>query len=270
MILQMDIPENTQTLEEFLVEASPTLIMFPKLELLVNKEEPILEDVLEICSNDKGLFHKLTGRRASRTNQEDFARDVLFIKGLSFLKSLAIRTLNHEVYELPLGLNGMSNSQLRRRSILLARFVKRFADDLRIEPDHLYIAGLLYNLPYVSYEYLIKTEKFTEDSFSEVRPETVKMTCEILEKFGFGSYIMHILEDSVLDIQQTRNPCEQALLRIANNILESTEQNNFIVGKNTSIDEKMLEITGYSEQEILILLKELSRNYKGTPDGWSE
>ena len=108
-----------------------------------------------------------------------------------------------------------------------------------------------------------------EESFSEVRPETVKMTCEILEKFGFGSYIMHILEDSVLDIQQTRNPCEQALLRIANNILESTEQNNFIVGKNTSIDEKMLEITGYSEQEILILLKELSRNYKATSDGWS-
>ena len=74
-----------------------------------------------------------------------------------FLKSLAIRTLNHEIYELPIGLNGMSNSLLRRRSILLARFVKRFADDLRIEPDHLYIAGLLYNLPYVSYEYLIKT-----------------------------------------------------------------------------------------------------------------
>ena len=45
---------------------------------------------------------------------------------------------------------------------------------------------------------------------------------------------------------------------------------NFIVGKNTTVDEKMLEITGYSEQEILILLKELSRNYKGTSDGWSK
>ena len=261
---------NTPSLEEILVEASPTLVMYPKLELLVNKEEPTLEDVLKVCSDDMGLFDKLTRRSGVRTNQEDFARDILFKKGLSFLKSLAIRTMNHEIYELPLGLNGMSTQQLKRRSILLGRFLKRFADDLRFEPDHLYLAGLLYNLPYVSYEQLIKTERFTEESFSEVRTETVKITCDILEKFGFGSYIIHILEDSVLDIQQTRNPCEQALLCIANNILESTEQNNFTVGRKTPINQKMLEVTGYAEKEILNLLKELSRNYKSTSAVWSK
>ena len=261
---------NNRNLEEILLETSPTLILLPKLELLINKEEPTLEDVLKICSHDKGLFEKLTRRSGSGTNQEDFARDILFKKGLGFLKSLAIRTMNQEIFELPLGLNGMSTQQLKRRSILLARFLKRFADDLRFEPDHLYMAGLLYNFSYVSYEQLIKTGRFTEESFSEVRTETVKITSETLQKFGFGSCIIPILEDSVLDIEQTRNPCEQALLRIANNILAITEQNNFTVGRKTPVNQKMLEVTGYSEKEILNLLKELSRNYKGTSAVWSK
>ena len=73
-----------------------------------------------------------------------------------------------------------------------------------------------------------------------------------------------------MDIEQTRNPCEQALLRIANNILAITEQNNFTVGRKTPVNQRMLEVTGYSEKEILNLLKELSRNYKGTSAVWSK
>jgi hypothetical protein len=65
------------------------------------------------------------------------------------------------------------------------------------------------------------------------------------------------------DLYETRNPFEQALLRIANEVLERAEQSNATLGRGKAMDRNLLDATGYSEREILHSLKELSKNYKG-------
>jgi hypothetical protein len=59
---------------------------------------------------------------------DEFAKEILFKKGLSFLKSLAIRTMNQEIFKLPLKLEGMSERHLKKRSVILARFIKYYYD----------------------------------------------------------------------------------------------------------------------------------------------
>ena len=60
-----------------------------------------------------------------------------------------------------------------------------------------------------------------------------------------------------------QKPFEQALLRIANEVLEQAEQSNATLGRGKAMDRNLLDATGYSEREILHSLKELSKNYKG-------
>jgi hypothetical protein len=59
---------------------------------------------------------------------DEFAKEILFKKGLSFLKSLAIRTMNQEIFELPLKLSGMSEAILKKRAVILARFIKHYSE----------------------------------------------------------------------------------------------------------------------------------------------
>ena len=258
------INENPPSLHEILVENCPTLILLPKLESLINKEEPTLEDILTTCSHDESLLTKLTRRSGFVGNEEQFARDILFKKGLGFLKSLAIRTMNQEIFELPLGLNGMSTHLIKRRSVILARFLKRFVGDLDREPDDLYLAGLLYNYPYVTYEHMLKVGSFSNQDFDEVRGDCIEMTCSSLHEINVEPYVVGMIEDSVSDLYETRNPFEHALLRIANEVLERAEQSNSTLGRGKSMNRNLLDATGYTEREILNLLKELSKNYKGT------
>ena len=258
------INEPTPSFREILVENSPTLILLPKLEALINKEEPTLEDILATCSHDDSLLTKLTRRSGFVGNEEQFARDILFKKGLGFLKSLAIRTMNQEIFELPLGLNGMSTHLIKRRSVIMARFLKRFVGDLDREPDDLYLAGLLYNFSYMAYEHMVHAGIFANQTFEEVRKECSEMTSSSLSMIGFEPYVTAIIEDSTLNIYDTRNPFEHALLRIANEVLERAEQTNASLGRGKSMDRNLLDATGYSEREILNTLKELSKNYKGT------
>lgn len=257
------INTETPSLYEILVETSPTLILLPKLEALINKEEPTLEDILVTCSHDEGLLTKLTRRSGFVGNEEQFAKDILFKKGLGFLKSLAIRTMNQEIFELPLGLNGMSTQLIKRRSVILARFLKRFVGDLDREPDDLYLAGLLYNFSYLTYEHMVHAGSFPEQTFKEVREACTGITFSSLSQIGFEPYVTTIIEDSMRDLYETRNPFEQALLRIANEVLERAEQSNATLGRGKAMDRNLLDATGYSEREILHSLKELSKNYKG-------
>ena len=254
---------NPLSLHETLILSSSTLALLPKLEVLINKEEPTLEDILEICSHDEDLLGRLTRRSGFGSSRDEFAKEILFRKGLGFLKSLAIRTMNQEIFVLPLGLNGITTQRVKRRAIILARFLRHFSKDLLQDSDNLYLAGLLYNFSYVSYEHLKNQGQFCDESFEEVESETLRVTVEALTQIGFDSYVLSILEDSVLEIQQTRNPCEHALLRIANGIIEKTELGNVSIGRRTPVDRNLLDMTGYSEKEILNLLKELSRNYQG-------
>jgi hypothetical protein len=89
------------------------------------------------------------------------------------------------------------------------------------------------------------------------------MTFSSLSQIGFEPYVTTIIEDSMRDLYETRNPFEQALLRIANEVLERAEQSNATLGRGKAMDRNLLDATGYSEREILHSLKELSKNYKG-------
>ena len=124
MLIEKDLIHakvQRHSLQHLLSDRSPTLVLLPKLEIIVNKEEPTLEDILMICSHDQELLDKLTRRSGFEGSSEDFAKDILFKKGLGFLKSLAIRTMNQEIFTLPLGLNGMSTGLIKRRSVILSR-----------------------------------------------------------------------------------------------------------------------------------------------------
>ena len=265
----MNLQLDSKASEDFIFYSSPTLVLLPKLEVLINKEEPTLQDILKVCSHDSELLEKLTRRSGFGGNHEDFARDILFKKGLGFLKSLAIRTMNQEIFELPLGLNNLSTNQIKRRSIILARFLKHFANDLRNDPDELYLSGLLYNFPYVVFEHLVKDEKFPEDSFENVESDVVTLTCNALSKIGFNKFVITMIEDSIKPIQITDRVCEHALLRMANDVLEKTELTNTSIGRRTNVSRNLLEMTGYSEKIILNSLREISRNYKGSSVSWS-
>lgn len=271
MLIEKDLIHakvQRHSLQHLLSDRSPTLVLLPKLEIIVNKEEPTLEDILMICSHDQELLDKLTRRSGFEGSSEDFAKDILFKKGLGFLKSLAIRTMNQEIFTLPLGLNGMSTGLIKRRSVILARFLKYFRADLDREPDDLYLAGLLYNFHYVTYELLVQSGQIEEEDFEDVRSECLELTCEAFSNIGFDSYIVGILEDSEKQIFEAKNPFEQALLKIANDTLEKAEQTQGMLGRKSKIDRALLDATGYSEREILSLLKELSKNYKGTSVPW--
>ena len=271
MLIEKDLAQPKvlfQSLHDLLAESSPTLVLLPKLEIIVNKEEPTLEDILAICSHDQELLGKLTRRSGFEGSSEDFAKDILFKKGLGFLKSLAIRTMNQEIFTLPLGLKGMTTGLIKRRSVILARFLKHFSPDLDREPDDLYLAGLLYNFHYVAYEQLVNVGHFEGQDFEDVRTACLKSTGEAFSAIGFNPYIVGILEDSEKQIFETKNPFEQALLKIANGTLEQAEQTNGLLGRKVKVDRTLLDATGYSEREILSLLKDLSKNYKGTSVPW--
>ena len=259
---------DSTSFKELLIKNSPTLVLLPKLEILVNKEEPTLFDILKICSHDQELLNKLTRRSGFEGHSEDFAKDILFKKGLGFLKSLAIRTMNQEIFTLPLGLNGMTTALIKRRSVILARFLKHFSPDLDREPDDLYLAGLLYNFHYVTFEQLVNIGQFDGQSFEEVSSECLHSTVESFSAIGFDPYIVGILEDSEKQIFETKNPFEQALLKIANGTLAQAEKNNGLLGRKVKVDRTLLDATGYSEREILLLLKDLSKNYNGTAVPW--
>ena len=128
----MNLQLDSKASEDFIFNSSPTLVLLPKLEVLLIRKTD-LPDILKVCSHDSELLEKLTRRFGFGGNHEDFA-ETLLKKGLGFLKSLAIRTMNQEIFELPLGLNNLSTNQIKRRSIILARFLKHFANDLRNDP----------------------------------------------------------------------------------------------------------------------------------------
>ena len=172
--------------------------------------------------------------------------------------------MNHEIFELPLGLHGMSTHMLKRRCVILARFLKRFVGDLDREPDDLYMAGLLYNFPYVSYEHLLNRSVFSDEPFEEVKSECVQATAATLAEIGFEPYVVAMLEDSISDLYDTRNPFEHALLRNANDVLESAERTNATLGR-VNDQSKSLDATGYSNAKSLIYSRnfpKLQRHYR--------
>ena len=258
---------NTQTYESLSSIFSrdfSSLLLLPKIEKLINKQEPTLEDVLGLCSHNESLLLKLTRRAGFGSNEDEFAKEILFKKGLSFLKSLAIRTMNQEIFSLPLKLEGMTEYKIKRRAVILARFIKHFNELLGIKPDDAYLCGLFYNFSYVSYEKLIAENLITVCDFEEVKDNCIDLTSTALKEIGFDPVITSFIEDSNRELHSTKFPFGHALSRIGNTLLINSEDSiSSNIGRGSGVDRQLLDATGLTTREIINVLKELTRDYKG-------
>jgi hypothetical protein len=255
------ISKNQELILTTLKEDCSSLVLLPKIDELINKQDPTLEDILEICSHNEFLLQKLTRRGGFGTDSEEFAKEILFKKGLSFLKSLAIRTMNQEIFKLPLELQNMSETILKRRSVILARFTKHYYELLELKPDDAYLCGLFYNLSYVSYEKLVVAKVFNKDNFEEFQNDSSHFTAEALCDIGFDNKITSFVADSVKDLFSTSFPLGHALTRIGNGLLIHAEQSS--LSSSAGIDRNLLDATGLTTREIINVMKVLTRDYKG-------
>lgn len=255
---------KNNTLIRIFNEDFSSLSLIPKVERLINKQDPTLEDVLGLCSHNESLLEKLTRRGGVSSKEDEFAKEILFKKGLSFLKSLAIRTMNQEIFKLPLNLHGVSESILKRRSILLARFIKHYHDLLELSPDNAYLCGLLFNFNHICYEQLVNNKILEVEDYDNIKAECAHWTAQALLEIGFDQTITTFVEDSYKDLYSTSFPFAQALARIGNQLLIDTEQSlSSSIGRSSVISRDLLDATGLSSRAIVNVLKDLTRNYKG-------
>lgn len=56
------IATGDEVLSTILQEDYSSLALLPRVEKLINKEDPTLEDVLNLCSENQSLLDKLTRR----------------------------------------------------------------------------------------------------------------------------------------------------------------------------------------------------------------
>jgi hypothetical protein len=258
------IATSSEVLSTIIREDYSTLVLLPKIEKLINKEEPTLEDVLGLCSHNQSLLDKLTRRGRFNKDGEDFAKEILFKKGLSFLKSLAIRTMNQEIFQLPLGVPGINEIILKKRSVILARFIKHYSDLLNLSADDAYLCGLFFNFGHVSFGKLVQAQFITGGSFDDYRKDCAKWTADALTDIGFEHVITSFIEDSVQDLFSSSFPLGQALARIGNGLLINVEESSSSSFRGgTIIDRDLLDATGLTTREIVNVLKELTRDYKG-------
>ena len=248
-------------LRDKLMQLSPTMALLPRIEGIINKEEPTLQDILKVCSHDPKLLGRLTRRAGFSGSEEDFARDVLFKKGLGFLKSLAIRSMNREIFEVAMPNSDLTPFLLKKRSVILARFLKTFCSDIGMDPDEAYLAGLFFNYGYVCYELAYEDMGADTPDFDGNEVFYDECASQLMTEFGFEKAVIDVVEDARKEFYQTRLPFAQALLRIANETLANTEQTNGIIGRGESPDRMLLDATGLRARKIFSVLKDISRNY---------
>jgi hypothetical protein len=261
-MITTEININIPVLREKLKALSPTMTLLPRIEQIINKDDPTLDDILEACSHDPSLLGKLTKRAGFSGTEIEFAQDILVRKGLSFFKSLAIRSMNKEIFEVPMPNSDLTPLLLKKRSVILARFLKTFASELGISLDDAYIAGLLFNYGYICSELLYELTPDDALGYEENRTHYDGCASLLLSEFGFRSIVTDIVEDANKEFYEARLPFAQALLRIANEILSDTEQTNTIIGRGELPDRKLLDATGLRARKIFSVLKEISRKYR--------
>ena len=255
---------NNNILIRIFNEDFSSLILLPRVKKLINKQDPTLEDVLGLCSQNDSLLDKLTRRGGFSGDVDEFAKEILFKKGLSFLKSLAIRTMNQEIFKLPLNLHGVTESIIKRRSILLARFIKHYHDMLELSPDDAYLCGLFFNFNHVSFEKLVDNEMLEVGDYDNTRNDCACWTAEAMYEIGFDEVITSFVGDSCKDLYSTSFPFAQAMARIGNRLLIDSERNySSSIGRGSIISRDLLDATGLSSRAIVNVLKNLSRDYKG-------
>ena len=243
----------------------PALLILPKIENLVNQDDPTLSDVVTVCKSNSSLFHKLTHHLNGDINEEEVAKEILLKKGMGYLLSVGIRTMNQEIFSLPVkAFDGLTEFMLKRRSIILARYVKGFSSLTSISPDHTYLCGLFYNFRIVCFEYLVSAEKLDIADFHDHEQRVSAAVANALESIGYNPLITEFLYGSSNDIYETQNPFLNALIRIGNAMLvdsDTTGRNTF---RNTTfLDPTLVEVTGLSLKELTEPMKEVVRDFKG-------
>ena len=260
-MITSNLQTNIPTLRNKLMQLSPIMALLPRIEEIINKEEPTLEDILRVCSHDPKLLGRLTRRAGFSGTEQDFARDILFKKGLGFLKSLAIRSMNREIFEIPMPNSDLTPFLLKKRSVILARFLKTFSSDIGLELDEAYLAGLLFNYGYVCFELAYEDMGADTPDFDGNEVFYDECASQLMTEFGFEKIVVEVVEDARKEFYQTRLPFAQALLRIANETLANTEQTNGIIGRGVNPDRMLLDATGLRARKIFSVLKDISRNY---------
>ena len=260
-MITADFNTNIPMLRDKLTQLSPIMTLLPRIEGIINKDEPTLEDILRVCSHDPKLLGRLTRRAGFSGTEQDFARDILFKKGLGFLKSLAIRSMNREIFEIPMPNSDLTPFLLKKRSVILARFLKTFSSDIGLELDEAYLAGLLFNYGYVCFELAYENMGSETPQFEGNQGYYDGCASELMSEFGFGKVVTEVIEDANKEFYETRLPFAQALLRIANETLANTEQTNGVIGRGESPDRMLLDATGLRARKIFSVLKDISRNY---------
>ena len=258
----MTTSNGAKDLEQSLVVSAPSLCLLPKLENIVNKQDPTLEEILALCSHNKTLLLRLTRRAGFQGNETEFAKTVLFTKGLGFLKSLAIRTMNQEIFDISIEDSNENSKSLKRRSIILARFTKSFCEDLEMEPDLAYLSGLFYQLHHISYQLLKYSNRIGISSENSAEASTIT-TGDTLESLGFHKMICSIVRESQQELHSTSYPFFHALIRIGNGILLNSESSHLRASRGFKPNRELLDATGLKERKIVNTLKEISRNYRG-------
>jgi len=79
----------------------PALLILPQIEQLILQNDPTLEELVSICQSNKSLFNKLTHSNNQARDIRQFAQDILLKKGMSYLLSICIRSMNQEIFILP-------------------------------------------------------------------------------------------------------------------------------------------------------------------------
>ena len=62
-----------------LSDLSPTLCLLPRIESIINKEDPTLEDILGTCSHDPKLLGKLTRRSVLQVRRSSL-QEIYFLR----------------------------------------------------------------------------------------------------------------------------------------------------------------------------------------------
>ncbi len=243
----------------------PSLLILPKIHELVIKGDPTLGEVVNLCKSNSSVFEKLTHLSGGRKNERELAKEILFKKGMNHLYGIGIRAMNQEIFSLPLSVfDGLTEHALKRRSIILARYLRSFSADLSIAPDEAYLCGLFYNFRIVCFELLLQANLLHSQDFETEEQNVALSLAGSFCSLGFQPAICDFLYGSVLEIHETENPFLHALVRIGDGMLthsDKTGRNSF---RNVSyLDARLIEATGMSVRQLTEPMKEQVKGFKG-------
>lgn len=243
----------------------PALLILPRIHELIIKGDPTLSEVVGICKSNSALFEKLTHSLRGASNDRELAKEILFKKGMNYLFSVGIRTMNQEIFVLPIGIiDGLTEFMLKRRSIILARYVKLLSSESSLSADEAYLCGLFYNFRIVCFEFLSQSEQLHSHDFDSEEHNVSVALSNAFSLIGFHRTICNFLKNSAENIYSTENPFLHSIIRIGNQLLVESDKTGRSTFRNTSfLDPELVGVTGLTVRQLTGPMKEVVRDFKG-------